>query len=164
MQFFSAVSQLFGSHLCQVCEASRCDVMEGLAVMWVGVGMQGHPGLSYYHCPHHLTILLSLPPPFYFPTIIAPTILLSCYHCPNYLTILLSLLLSSYFPTIIAPHHLTMLLPMLLSSLPWVKSIFHWAESHRSSQLNSSQWHSNAILKIDCRRLISFCLKDIILY
>ena len=40
--------------------------------------------------------------------------------------------------------------PMFLSSLPLVKSIFHWAEPHRSSQLNSSQWHSNAILKICC--------------
>ena len=74
-----------------------------------------------------------------FPTIIASTILLSYYHCPNYLTILLSLPLSFYFPTIITPHHLTILLSMLLSSLPLVKSIFHWAESHRSSQLNGSE-------------------------
>ena len=105
-----------------------------------------------------------------FPTIIASTILLSLslsyYHCPNYLTILLSLLLYIY------GHHskpskrlcistetlankiqrimalVTDISPMFLSSLPIVKSIFHWAVSHRSSQMNSSQWHSNAIFKI----------------
>ena len=38
-----------------------------------------------------------------FPTIIAPTIILSCYHCPHHLTFLLSLPQLSYYPVVIAP-------------------------------------------------------------
>ena len=37
------------------------------------------------------TFLLSLPPPSYYPPIIAPTILLSSFHCPYHFTSLLSL-------------------------------------------------------------------------
>ena len=102
------------------------------------------------------TFLLSLPPPLYYPAIIAPTILRSYYHCPNYHTILLSLLLyinGRHFhicpqngfakfacrPRLWQTRYKELWRLWLtfhqcsFHHFPLVKSIFHWAESHRAS-------------------------------
>ena len=118
-----------------------------------------------------------------FPTIIASTILLSLslsyYHCPNYPAVITPF---NKDDTFMPSKRLCMSTETLANKMykelwrlwltfhqcslhhfPLVKSIFHWAESHRASQLNSSvSGIAMPFSKLITRRLILFCLKDII--
>ena len=114
------------------------------------------------------TFLLSFPPPSYYPTITAPTILLSLLlfirtplSCPQNGFACRPRLWQTKYKELwrlwLTFHQCS------FHHFPLVKSIFHWAESHRASQLNSSvSGVAMPFLKLITRRLILFCLKDII--